>query len=146
MEITPHPLIKTMSGKVFGHREKISMRIQYGKVRSYTYQNKPEWTAAQIAYRQLFGASVYIGYLILKIDAAKEHYEAIRRREKFARTENYVAQQVRNLCEENAELRAQVIAANEAHKKVKGQKAKDEALKQEQMALAEMVWREMGES
>lgn len=144
MEVTPNPLIKQMSGKVFGHKEKISMRMHYGKQRSYTYQNKPEeWSEAQTQMRQLFGAAAYMGRLVLKIEEAKTHFEQIRRKEKFARMDNYVAKQVKAVCEADTELRWQVIAANEAHKKVKGQKAREEALQTEQMALAEQLWARM---
>jgi len=141
MKITPHPLIKEMSGKVFGHKERISMRMHYGQLRSYTYQNKPEeWSEGQIAHRELFGASSYMARLILRIDAAKMYYEELRRQEKFVRLDNYVAKKVRALCEEDADLKTQVVAANEAHRKVKGQKDKEESLLQEQVALAEQIW------
>lgn len=142
MKVTPNVLISEMTGRVFGQNSNISMRMQNGVLRSYTYKNKPtEWSAEQAAGRQLFGSCAHMAKLILQIDGAAEHFIELRRKGGFLKLNNYVAKQVKTVCEEDEQLKSQVLSANEAYKRARGKQSQEEALESQQMALAEAIWR-----
>ena len=72
---TYHDPVKSVSGKLFGHRDNISQRKLFGVYDStYCYQNKPDhWSDAQTLHRQKMGtASLYAKLLLQDPDFAAQ--------------------------------------------------------------------------
>lgn len=65
---TYHDPVKSVSGKLFGHRDNISQRKLFGVYDStYCYQNKPDhWSDAQTLHRQKMGAASLYAKLLLQ--------------------------------------------------------------------------------
>lgn len=96
------------SGKIFGRRAHVSMRMQRGKPRTYVYtvENK-EWTAAQKTMRSDFGAASYFARVLIADAAIRDHFtELMRQQNRYTRIDNFVAHLVREKMKSDSEFAA----------------------------------------
>lgn len=96
------------SGKIFGRRANISMRMQGGKPRTYVYTvEDKEWTAAQKSMRSDFGAASYVARVLIADAAIHNHFaELMRQQNHYTRIDNFVAHLVREKMKNDSEFAA----------------------------------------
>lgn len=101
------------SGRVFGPREKISVRIRYGKMHLYVLNNPPEdWSENQKRMRKSFGLASYYARVILDVEGARARFEVLKRRQKkYVRVDNMVAHMLKELMQTDETVAAQAWGA-----------------------------------
>lgn len=101
------------SGRVFGPREKISVRIRYGKMHLYVLNNPPEdWSENQKRMRKSFGLASYYARVILDVEGARARFEVLKRRQKkYVRVDNMVAHMLKELMQTDESVAEKAQAA-----------------------------------
>lgn len=100
--------VAAASGKIFGRRAHVSMRMQGGKPRTYVYTvEDKEWTAAQKSMRSDFGAASYFARVLIADSAIHDHFvELLHQQSQYTRIDNFVAHLVREKMKNDSDFAA----------------------------------------